>query len=154
MDEDGYFRCNSWFCYELQDGFKCDLWHTSLANCVEEFTARDNEWYKNIEWTELFDHIYTNTDSLDEFCDCYHILDKALNELPTDAKDEQGTIFRGIPLYFRSKYMNIKAGYLQKLDNLTSLVNNNPPKKVAFDLCGIILANEVYHMQRYSTLHH
>ena len=152
MDEGGYFRCNSWFCYELQDGFKCDLWHTSLANCVEEFTDRNNKWYKNIEWVEFFNHIYDNTDSLDEFCDCYHIIDKALNQLPENAKDEKGTLFKGIPIYFRSKYMNIKASYLQQLDELTSLVDNNPPKKIALELCGQILANEVYRLQKYSKL--
>jgi len=151
VDEDGYFRCNSWFCYDLQDGAKCYLWHTSLANCVEEFTDR-HEWYKDIAWDEFFNHIYTNTDTLDEFCDCYHIIDKRVSELPENALDRKRIVFKGIPIYFRSRYMNIKAGYLQKLDELTSLVNNNPPKKVAFELCGRILANEIYHLKKYSTL--
>ena len=100
MDEDGYLRCNSWFCYDVTDGKKCDLWHSSLANCLEDFTA-EYEWYRNIEWTEFVNHIDDNTDSLDEFCDCYHIIDTALNRLPADAKDEQGNIFTGIPIYIR-----------------------------------------------------
>ena len=50
--------------------------------------------------------------------------------------------------------MNINAGYLQQLHALTSLVDNNPPEKVAFVLSGQILANEVYYLNKYSVLHY
>ena len=153
LDEDGYFRCNSWLCSELHDGKKCYIWHSSLANCLEEFTA-EYKWYKNITWTELFHHIRVNTDSQDEFCDCYHIINIALAKLPADAKDEDVNIFTGIPVHITSEYMDIKASYLTQLDALTSLVDNNPPNKVAFVLSGQIMANEVYYLNKYSVLHY
>ena len=111
LDEDGYFRCNSWFCSELHDGKNCYLWHSSLSNCLEEFTS-EHKWYKNITWKEFFDHICDNTDGHEEFCDCHHIIDKALNQLPPNAKDEHGNIFTGIPVRAKSEYMDIKASYL------------------------------------------
>ena len=152
-DNDGYFSCNSWFCGELTDERACYRFHSALSHCVREFVA-EYDWYTHISWSHLFDMICDDSDSKEDFCDCYHVISKAVTELPQNAKDQQGTVFSGFPVRMTSKYMNIKGTYLRQLSTLTDLVDNNSPDKVSFILSGHILANEIYFFHNYATLHY
>ena len=151
-DNDGYFRCNSWFCGYATDSKKCYGFHNALSHCLREFVA-EHEWYKEISWPHLFDLICDDSDSKEDFCDCYHVISKAITKLPKNAKDNEGYEFDGFPVRMTSEYMDIKNEYLRQLSKLSDLVNNNSPDKVSFILSGHILANEIYFFQNYATLH-
>ena len=154
QDRDGYFRCNSWLCDFITCSKTCYGWHSAFSHCLREF-VKESKWYEHITWSDLFDHITDDCDSVEDFCDCYHVLMKAIDNLPTkDATDEENNVFDGLPVSMTSEYMNIKAQYLKELSALTDLVDNNSPDKVSFVLSGQILASEIYFFQKYATLHY
>ena len=69
--------------------------------------------------------ICDNSDSKEDFCDCYHVISKAVAELPKDAKDEEGNEFGGFPVHMTTEYMDIKMDYIRQLSKLRDLVENN-----------------------------
>ena len=118
----------------------------------ESFFA-ESKWYEEISWPHLFDMICDDSEHKEDFCDCYHVISRAIHKLPKDAKDMEGKVFSGFPVRMMSEYMDIKAAYIKELSTLTDLVENNSPDKVSFILSNQILANEIYFFNKYATLH-